>query len=335
MPARYRYTFVTVGFAGEAGLLGLQAHSMQLYCPVDLVDEIIVVDNSKVATSNPWQAGLLHKYGSLAERVRFISGADLAAMPADTDGWWTQQVLKIKVADVVGSERYVLLDAKNHLFTPLRWEFLENEEGLPRLNGYPQFDTPMTAFLKHTLLYLGVDSAPRLEWFTRTTTPFTILTSEARSLVRYMEEREGQPFAVAFLEKKLTEFFLYAGFLELKGMLRSSYDLTQPHCAQIWEHTASEAGCAEAIRKAENSGCPFMAVHRKAIANMDEKAQTGVALFWHAHGLFPSVSDAMLFLRDLSKTFQELKRPAFQEPAGFWSRLLGKRRKASLTNANR
>jgi len=302
MTARRRYTFVTVGFDGEAELLRLQARSMQLYCPVELVDEILVVDNSKPGTSDRWRGGLLHQYGSLAGRVRIICGSDLATMPSDAHGWWTQQVLKIKVASVIESERYLLLDAKNHLFSLLGWEFLENAEGLPRLNGYPQFDTPMTDLLKRTLLYLGVDPGPRLEWFTRTTTPFTILTSEARHLVRYIESRESQPFAITFLERELTEFFLYAGFLESKGVLKSSYDFSQPHCAQIWEHTANETGCAEAVRKAEESGCPFLAVHRKAIGKMDGRGQTIVARFWHTHGLFPSVNDAVLFLRDLKKT---------------------------------
>jgi hypothetical protein len=75
-------------------------------------------------------------------------------------------------------------------------------------------------------------------------------------------------------------------------VLKSSYDFTQPHCAQIWEYTANETGCAEAVRKAEKSGCPFLAVHRKAIGKMDGRGQTIVARFWHTHGLFPSVNDA-------------------------------------------
>jgi hypothetical protein len=82
-----RYTFVTVGYRGETGLLLLQARSMRLYCPAHLVEEIIVVDNSQPAASNRWRAEVLHHYGRLAKLVRFIPAAQLATMPAEAGGW--------------------------------------------------------------------------------------------------------------------------------------------------------------------------------------------------------------------------------------------------------
>jgi hypothetical protein len=313
-----RYTFVTVGFAGETGLLRLQARSMRLYCPADLVDEIIVVDNSQPAASNRWRADLLYHYGRHAQRVRFIPSAELARMPNSVDGWWTQQVLKIAVAEVIRSERYVLLDAKNHLISQLERDFLETRAGLPRLNGYPHVNPQMRHLLERTLSYFGINPAPHLDWFTRTATPFTILTSEARDLVRYIEDREGKPFASAFLERELAEFFLYSGFLESKGILKSSYDFTQPHCAQIWGETANETGCAEAIRNVENYNCPFMSVHRRAIAKMDERGRAIVAGFWHARGLFRSVIDATRFLRDPNRTYQDYHGRVYPWPMGYF-----------------
>jgi hypothetical protein len=138
--------------------------------------------------------------------VRFIPGAELAAMPDDANGWCMQQVLKIKVIAIIRSERYVLLGQKPPI-QPARVDFLENEAGLSRLNGHSHVDPPMQDF-EGTLLYLGADSEPHIKCFTRTTTPFTILSSEARDLIRYLEDWEGKPFASAFLEKHLTEFFL-------------------------------------------------------------------------------------------------------------------------------
>jgi hypothetical protein len=170
---------------------------------------------------------------------------------------WTQQVLKIKVAEVIPSELYVLLDAKNHLISELGRDFLETAAGLPRINGHSFIEhQSMRDFLERTLAYLGVDPVPHLNWFPRTHTPFTMLTSEARDLVRYLEDREGKPFASVVLERELTEFFLYSGFLVSKGILKSAYDFTQPQCAQLWGETVNEAGCAEEIRKAERTGCP-------------------------------------------------------------------------------
>jgi hypothetical protein len=326
-----RYTFVTVGYDGETGLLRLQARSMRLYCPPNLVDQIIIVDNSEPAASNRWRADLLHQYGSLAQLVRFIPGADLAEMPSGAAGWWTQQVLKIKVAEVVRSERYVLLDAKNHLVKQLGRGFLETADGLPRVSGLTYVGHEMRDFLERALAYFGIDSAPHLDWFTRTGTPFTILTSEARELLRYVEDREGKPFASALLQKQLTEFFLYSAFLQSKGTLKTLYDLTQPCCIQIWGHTANESDCAAAIREAESADRPFMSVHRNAIANMNEKGRAVVAEFWRARGLFPSVMDAIRFLRDPNRTRQDCDGRVFPWPMGYAVSRFGERWRTAFT----
>lgn len=299
-----KYTFVTVGFRGESGLLNLQARSMRLYCPADLVEEIVIIDNSLPLDSDDWQDKALHQYGELAEFVRFVPASKLIGTVTDTDGWWTQQVLKIKVSEVIRSERYVLLDAKNHLIRPLKRDFLETVAGQPRINGHSFTEDPMRSFLECTLRYLGIDPSPHLEWFTRTTTPFTMLTTEARNLARFLDEREGNRIILAFQEQKLTEFFLYSGFLVSKGVLASAYEFNQPHCVQLWGETADEAGCLATVAKAERSECPFMAVHSKALARMDRNGREAIAKFWHARGLFPSVSHGVRFIRDPNRTFQ-------------------------------
>jgi hypothetical protein len=298
-----RYSFVTVRFEGDAGLLDLQARSMRQYCPRDLVDEIIIVDNS-CQGSTRWQGGLLRQYGDLADRVQFIPAAVIAAIPKEANGWFSQQVLKIKVAEIVRSDRYVLLDAKNHLVSPLGREFLESSTGQPRTNGYPYGDQPMLEYLERTLQYLGLDPQAHVSWFTRTTTPFILLAGEARELVEYIEEREGRSFAAAFLDRGLSEFFLYAGFLELKGTLREIYDITQPHEPQVWPDKANGQGCAEVIRKAEKAISPFMTVHRKAIARMDGQGQRLIAEFWFSRGLFASTKDGIRFLMDPNRSYQ-------------------------------
>ena len=67
-----------------------------------------------------------------------------------------QQVLKIKIAYVVRSDRYVALDAKNHLVSALTREFLESSTVNLRTNGYSYVDQPMLEYLERTLDYLGL-----------------------------------------------------------------------------------------------------------------------------------------------------------------------------------
>lgn len=291
-----RYSFVTIGFEEDGGLLQLQARSMRLHCSPDLIDEIIIVDNSS-GSSGRWRRNLLQQYGELADLTRIVPAKAIADMPSGAHGWFTQQVLKIKVAEAVRSDRYVILDAKNHLIAHLDRQFLETSAGKPRTNGYTYVNHPMRGFLERTADYCGIDRLKCVKWFPRTTTPFTMLREEARALVQHVEQREGRSFTSVFLEKELCEFFLYSGFLVLKGVLQDLYDLTQPYEPQIWPHKACAQDCTEAICKARQSKCYFMTVHRKALANMDGEARQVMASFWREQGLFATVEDGVRFCR--------------------------------------
>src|SRR5215469_10750422 len=46
-----KFTFVTVVFEAEYDLLSLQARSMRLYCPLEIVQGILVIDNSRTPIS--------------------------------------------------------------------------------------------------------------------------------------------------------------------------------------------------------------------------------------------------------------------------------------------
>ncbi len=327
-----RYSFVTIGFEGDAGLLQLQARSMRLYCPLELIEEIIIVDNSSHGETTKWQDELLYQYGNLARFVRIVPAADVSDRPTDAHGWFTQQVLKVKVAGLVRSERYVILDAKNHLIARLGREFLEAPSGQPWMTGKRYIGHPMQEFLERTLEYLDLDPREHVSWFTRTDTPFTMLTNEVLELVREIEQREDRPFASVFLDRKFSEFFLYAGFLVSKGRLWQLYDRTQVHEPQVWPGNADEAGCSKAIRLADHTGFPFMTVHRQALAKLDKKARRLIAEFWYARGLFASAMDALRFLRDPNRSRQHFDGRVVSWPiSAFVSRL----RSLQLRNSSR
>jgi Family of unknown function (DUF6492) len=299
-----RYTLVIVAFEEDAGLLALCMRSIRKYFVQELIEEIIVVDNS-LPGSRPWHRDLLRQCEGIENSVRIVHANAVAELPKDAGGWYTQQVLKLKIAALVRTTRYVILDAKNQLISPLTREFLETEEGLVRSNGYSYAGQPMQEFLEHTLEYLGLNPAEHLNWFTRTTTPFTMVTEEVCSLIRYVEEKERAPFGSVFLDRKLSEFFLYSGYLISKGTLNQIYEFTQPNGPTIWIHKADVAGCDEILQKARKTKCPWMSVHRKAIARLAPQSQEELAAFWHERGLFPSLQDAVRFLQNPNGTWQD------------------------------
>ena len=299
MPPARRHTFVTVTHAEDAGLLALQARSMARYCDPALVSEIIVVENDPPESFAPWRPRLLAEYGSLAAAVRFLPGHDLVAMPSASSGWLSQQVYKLLIAESVTTDRYVVLDAKNALIAPLRRDFLESPStGRPLLNGYPMRDHALRPYLERVMAFLRIPVEQHLDWFPRTSTPFTILTDEARDLVAHVSGMAGRPFSEIFLDCGLTEFFLYSGYLVSKHDLERCYEMTQPYCVQLWGDQAAQRDVETFIRRATQSECPFIAVHRKAIARMTDGSRLALGRLYTDAGLFPSVSDGVDFLRN-------------------------------------
>jgi hypothetical protein len=81
-----RYTFVTVVFEHEYDLAKFAARSFCLYCDREMVESIILIDNSHWRLSERKRAALSREYGELAARVRWIGADDLAHMPR-WGGW--------------------------------------------------------------------------------------------------------------------------------------------------------------------------------------------------------------------------------------------------------
>jgi hypothetical protein len=123
-----------------------------------------------------------------------------------------------------------------------------------------------------------------------------MIADEAKAAMAFVAAKAGNGFGRAFLENRLTEFFLYGGWLQRDGRLRTIYDFTQPHCAQIWGHSADEAGVVKAVMQASAPGaCPFLAVHRVALREMAVIPRVIVAEFWRERSLFSSVANAVRF----------------------------------------
>jgi hypothetical protein len=291
-----RYTFVTVAHAEDYGQLQLQAKSMALYAGLDLVKEIIVVENFVPGTEIDWRANLLTLYGPLASLVRFVTAPD--DMP-QVAGWWRQQILKLRIAHEVHTDRYVALDAKNVMIAPLTRDFLEDPvSGRPLINGYSFLDHPLYDALERVLTYFRLDPVAYVSQFPRTSTPFTFLTAKVRELIAVIEAREERPLAHTIIDQQLTEFFLYSGYMISRGEMYRSYVMTQPHVAQIWGADANAAGVVEAIEKFHRGKAPFMAVHRQALKRMNRNGRLALAFFLHLRGLFHSLEEAEAFLRD-------------------------------------
>lgn len=304
LPSGRTLAFVTVVYEAEYELLVLQARSMAKYLPLDLVDEIIVIDNSSRGIPGALREQLLVGYGDLASLVRFVrSGSE--ARVAGAIGWWSQQVLKLTVVDQIHTDKYVALDAKNQFVATARLSNFVSGDGRSRVNTHSYESHRLRPDLENVLAYLGVDPAPHVANFTMTTTPFVFDAAMVRELVSGVQARSGRSIGHEMVSKGLTEFFLYTGWIIASGRsLSDVYEVENQNWPTVWPHSARSDGVRRAIDAAGPDSGPIFSVHRRALGVLDADSAGLLAEFWTSRGLFATLGDAAAFIAQFQESYE-------------------------------
>ena len=277
---------------------------MRRYLPRDVLSEIIVIENPSLGNTTGWFKSLRSEYGELSDLVHVVEAASIAQIPMTTGGWFSQQILKLMVSKVITSDRYVVLDAKNHLVFPLARDFLETGDRIRSANRNYRDHTLLGAFEK-AARYFEMDWKEHAQAFVPTLTPFAFPTKAVRNLIDYVIEREQKPFPAAFMDLGLAEFLMFGWFICARyGRIGEIYDLSRDDCPVVWKGTAAAGARAveRLIVDAEAKANPFFAVHHWAFAVLDQAARESIAAFWHRRRLFPTVANGMTFLDDQAST---------------------------------
>jgi hypothetical protein len=298
-------TFVSVVFEAEYLLLQLQARSMSRYLRPELVGGIFVIDNSARGMPEATRSRLLEDYGVLSESVQVLRPDEICEVPG-TIGWRSQQILKLGVADLVKTERYVVLDAKNHLVRPLERSLFEAPDGRARVNAHSYENHPFRPALERTFGYFGADPGDYLGQFTATVTPFVLDRDVVGAMVRDIEATAGCPFGQEFVDRELTEFLLYSGWLVTRGgkRLTDHFELQQVPHPVVWPRAAHGAGVAAEIHQSHHGAGPFFSVHRRALARLDVDGRELLAEFWASADLFESAGEALRFMSEFDRAFK-------------------------------
>lgn len=297
------YTVVTIVFGAEQTLLELQARSLAEWLDPDLVSEILVINNNgSHQFTGRTRNSLLRAYGPLSEYVRFIVADDIAP-GLRIPGWRSQQVLKLLVAQHVVTDRYLLLDAKNHLVGPIGRPQLEAPDGRAHCGKHAYLDHPLRSSLERTLIYLGTTPADHLISFPPTATPFVMDTASVCALIDEIENTTGRTFAVEFERAHLLEFFLYSGWLLTRREWARYYDSETLEAPTVWPRKATTDGVEDAITQAVSVQAAFFAVHRTALARMDRSARDRLTAYWASRQLFDDEHEAARFIRRFKRRY--------------------------------
>ena len=272
-----RYTFVTVIYEDDYSAMTLQACTIYMFLPLEMVDRIIIIDNSSEENLFNIDRVLPH-YGSLDACVTVIRRRDLT--PIDTAGWHVQQLLKLEVAKRVSTKRYVVLDAKNHLCYPVPFDFFERPDGTLKtfLENYTLH--AMRKTLENVLSFWALD--PKLiEAYPPTHTPFCFEQQKVLDMLNFIE-RKGRPFSSIFLEEGLTEFFTYSGYL-IKTGVQIDYQATKT--GGVWDTDSGDEDVRRQLRYNRVQSRPFFSVHRRAIPLLSATAKQLLLEFWQERGV--------------------------------------------------
>jgi len=312
--------FVTVTFSQELRFLQLQALSMAKYVPSAVVGNIFIIINEE---ETPEVAALIEEtviplYGHLSCKTVVICKSDLiGAYSFKQSDWFSQQVLKLKIANKVTEEAYIVLDSKNHFIRPVSWDTFVSPSGLlkhrklnllPSKKGwlYKLFVKNKTRDDKLALPkrfagsfeYFGLSALENAAAVVPTTTPFPLYRAVSLGLIKEVETNEKISFEEWFDTYTLaTEFYLSQAYPAAKGVSYSNlYEETKGVGRLIFDAIVhDEKAVKKRLLSLEKSTFYSFGLHRKSVEKASPEIIRLVGAFWRSRGLIERDNDAHYF----------------------------------------
>ena len=289
-------TLVTVFFDAEIPLIGLQLRSLARHLDGACAQEVILIYNESRKISRRARARLVSQAGHLASRLTILNREDVVHVP-ETIGWRAQQILKLHIAELVVSEKYILLDAKNHLIRRTSSSDFVAQDGRSRGGQHSYADHPLKPLLIKTSGLFGLPSGALVAQFPGTATPFVMETRVVRALLAGFRFGGRSTFAESFEAAGVTEFFLYSCWILQSGTTFDElYDGTSIESPTVWAGASDLVGVRRATGEAIKKNSAFFAVHRRALGKLRRPARTELARYWASTQLFPTSAKARAFI---------------------------------------
>jgi len=290
--------FVTVVYSRDYPLLELQARSFERFVDPALVSAIhIVLNDRHEAALRRSLEPILAAYGALRPRVNVVSGDDLLLGPSaghpgslrdrvlienryrlpfirksgwrGNNGYRMQQVLKLGAARVAGTDRMVILDAKNLFLRPVSYSDFFAESGAARVRFIPVESDFHRNWLRESLDVLDVRQ-PDFSLIRTTTfsTPFPVRRSLVLALLEDINRRYGSVQALFASRRRPSEFMLLNA-LCMKGGdgYGPWFEPSDPLNIGLWPAYAPEQ-LAELVSQLGDPSALSLGLHNRDIAKL-------------------------------------------------------------------
>ncbi|UTW59127.1 hypothetical protein KFE96_02125 [Kordiimonas sp. SCSIO 12603] len=315
--ATEKLDFVTVTFAGDLKLLELQAKSMAMFLPASLVGNIVVIFNDADPKENRdfFEENIRPLYGSLAPKLKLFNRADLTGDYVFIHrDWFSQQIMKLRIAEHIENSAYIILDSKNHFTRHVKREDFVAPDGRLKL-AFMKFQTDSSFFrrlwsggkvgydiprrLVGSFEYFGLKPEKYLQQIVPTTTPFPLYRDISLNLINEIETRENKRFEDWFETYfTATEFYLSQAFPLYKGIENEMLYLPSKRLGNIiFPGNVSIADIDQRLNKHRKQGYFSFGVHRKAFNGLNDETVALIGKFWVEIGLIETEEEARLFLK--------------------------------------
>lgn len=285
--------FVTVVFEGDLLLQRLQARSIALFADPDLVGRIHIINNDEPELESVIHETIVPEYGRFAGQVRVHHWTDLIPDRMGASGWRSQQVLKLKIAEFVESELYIVFDGKNHFIRPTAQTDLVR--GGKPVSFFARPNGNLAEYFRETMLYYGLDPEVLVTASMPATTPYILHTGIVRDMMRHVAERENQSFDAYFLSKRyLTEFYMYFAYLNLlEGGPSAYYHFGRRFAVTLFTRWPQrEEDITKALGFLDHPQYKVFGLHRNRTGSMRPEHREIIIRHWHDSGLIIDRAEA-------------------------------------------
>jgi len=302
--------FVVVTFPGEIEMLNLQLKSIEKFVDKETMGRLYIFWNSNTGKTSTHirdvRAYIADRPG-LCNKTELLMRDDIFGRNDlfDSNGWRSQQALKIACSRFVREEFAVVLDTKNHFIRSVSYNDFISAKGRPYTHfvNYTRGDPAFLHFLKNSCAYFGTTcDAKSSRAGMPTTTPLTIKKSTMLAMLDLIEHRERTDILTAFFcsndLKDTTEFLLYYAFV-LKEFGRASevYDQSSPIAVTFFSTSPKSApGIIHLLRRLDGEEVKVLGIHRERFKRLGEQEKETFRNVWISAGLFADAVECNRFL---------------------------------------
>jgi len=259
---------VTVAFESELEVLRLQARSVELF--VKDIDSIVVVVNQEEACriDTRW-------WGKHQNKVT-VMHRSLFDHVWSSNGWVSQQALKLLAASQCASDWAVILDAKT-IFVQ-SFELDQERPAVGQLDIYPVFEPSR----KIANCLFGIDLQQQLG---PGGVPFIINVQQVRDMIHWIENQTQESFAHWFQRQgQLTEFILYSAWIQYRtGSLNIIYNA---ETTNLFPVNLCHSEVAQFEQKlSQMPGATTVSIHRNAWTRLTYQQQQQYMNFLQSQGI--------------------------------------------------